>query len=105
MNTTQAWATLAGVPDPEVPVLSVVDLGIVRALAVDGDDVAVTLTPTYSGCPATEVIQDSVVQALREAGRAPGHGHGPRSTRPGPPTGSPPKPPRNCAPTASHRRT
>lgn len=68
MNTTQAWATLAGVPDPEVPVLSVVDLGIVRALAVDGDDVAVTLTPTYSGCPATEVIQDSVVQALREAG-------------------------------------
>ena len=69
MNTAQAWATLAQVPDPEVPVLSVVDLGIVRELDVSDDDcVSVTLTPTYSGCPATEVIQDSVVKALRDAG-------------------------------------
>ncbi len=69
MNTAQAWATLAQVPDPEVPVLSVVDLGIVRGIEVaGGDSVAVTLTPTYSGCPATEVIQDSVVQALKQAG-------------------------------------
>ncbi len=69
MNTAQAWATLAQVPDPEVPVLSVVDLGIVRGIEVAGGDaVAVTLTPTYSGCPATEVIQDSVVQALKKAG-------------------------------------
>ncbi len=69
MNTAQAWATLAQVPDPEVPVLSVVDLGIVRGIEVAvGDSVAVTLTPTYSGCPATEVIQDSVVQALKQAG-------------------------------------
>jgi ring-1,2-phenylacetyl-CoA epoxidase subunit PaaD len=69
VNVAQAWDTLAQVPDPEVPVLSVVDLGIVRELAVDaGDDVTVTLTPTYSGCPATEVIQESVVQALRQAG-------------------------------------
>ncbi len=69
MNTAQAWATLAQVPDPEVPVLSVVDLGIVRAVDVaGGDQVAVTLTPTYSGCPATEVIHDAVVQALKQAG-------------------------------------
>lgn len=69
MNLDHAWATLNGVPDPEVPVLSVVDLGIVRELAIDDDDgVTVTLTPTYSGCPATEVIQDSVVQALKQAG-------------------------------------
>ncbi len=69
MNTAQAWATLAQVPDPEVPVLSVVDLGIVRGIEVAaGDSVAVTLTPTYSGCPATEVIQDAVVQALKQAG-------------------------------------
>ena len=54
MNLDHAWATLNGVPDPEVPVLSVVDLGIVRELAVNDDDVTVTLTPTYSGCPATE---------------------------------------------------
>ncbi|MFT3955143.1 MAG: phenylacetate-CoA oxygenase subunit PaaJ [Piscinibacter sp.] len=68
VNTDQAWATLAQVPDPEVPVLSVVDLGLVRALEVVEDEVSVTLTPTYSGCPATEVIHDSVVQALRAAG-------------------------------------
>ena len=69
MNTAQAWATLTQVPDPEVPVLSVVDLGIVREVEVaDGDCVAVTLTPTYSGCPATEVIQQAVVTALQEAG-------------------------------------
>ena len=68
MNLDHAWATLNGVPDPEVPVLSVVDLGIVRELAVNDDEVSVTLTPTYSGCPATEVIQESVVKALRDAG-------------------------------------
>jgi ring-1,2-phenylacetyl-CoA epoxidase subunit PaaD len=69
VNLADAWTTLNGVPDPEVPVLSVVDLGIVRELAVNGDDdVTVTLTPTYSGCPATEVIQESVIQALMQAG-------------------------------------
>jgi ring-1,2-phenylacetyl-CoA epoxidase subunit PaaD len=69
VNNAEAWATLALVPDPEVPALSVVDLGIVRTLDVADDDaVNVTLTPTYSGCPATEVIHDSVVQALRAAG-------------------------------------
>ncbi len=69
MNNSEAWATLAQVPDPEVPVLSVVDLGIVRTLDVADDGaVSVTLTPTYSGCPATEVIQESVVNALRNAG-------------------------------------
>lgn len=65
----EAWDVLAEVPDPEVPVLSVVDLGIVREVEVADDDcVAVTLTPTYSGCPATEVIQQAVVTALQEAG-------------------------------------
>lgn len=69
MNDAAAWGALAEVLDPEVPVLSVVDLGIVRDLAVDADDrVAVTLTPTYSGCPATEVIEAAVVAALQRAG-------------------------------------
>jgi len=68
VNTAQAWRTLAQVLDPEVPVLSVVELGIVRKLAVEGDAVTVTLTPTYSGCPATEAIEAAVVQALRAAG-------------------------------------
>ena len=62
----RAWAILAGVPDPEIPVVSVVDLGIVRAVeeSADGRAVTVTLTPTYSGCPATEVIARDVRAAL-----------------------------------------
>jgi ring-1,2-phenylacetyl-CoA epoxidase subunit PaaD len=61
-----AWALLDKVPDPEIPVLSVVDLGIVRSVeeSDDGRSVTVTLTPTYSGCPATEVIMRDVRTAL-----------------------------------------
>ena len=46
------WRWLAEVPDPEIPVISVVDLGIVRAVRWDGDTLVVVVTPTYSGCPA-----------------------------------------------------
>jgi ring-1,2-phenylacetyl-CoA epoxidase subunit PaaD len=70
LDAARAWQVLDGVLDPEVPVLSVVELGIVRDVAVDGGCVHVTLTPTYSGCPATEAIEAAVVQALREAGAA-----------------------------------
>jgi ring-1,2-phenylacetyl-CoA epoxidase subunit PaaD len=55
------------VADPEIPVLSITDLGIVRDVIVD-DGVTVALTPTYSGCPATEAIEKSVVEALRSFG-------------------------------------
>ena len=68
MNEAGAWAALDAVLDPEVPVLSVVELGIVRGLRLDGDRAEVTVTPTYSGCPATEVINDSIVAALKAAG-------------------------------------
>jgi ring-1,2-phenylacetyl-CoA epoxidase subunit PaaD len=73
VNLTEAWAVLDEVPDPEVPVLSVCDLGIVRDVRVrdDGAGVDVVLTPTYSGCPATEVIEKSVVDALDAAGFGP----------------------------------
>ena len=64
----RAWAALHQVLDPEVPVLSVCDLGIVRAVQWRGDTLHVALTPTYSGCPATEVIAASVCQALADAG-------------------------------------
>lgn len=73
-DATRARAVLAAVPDPEVPVLSVLDLGIVRDVAVEpGDDgpcVTVTVTPTYSGCPATEAIESSIREALTGAGAA-----------------------------------
>jgi ring-1,2-phenylacetyl-CoA epoxidase subunit PaaD len=63
---SRAWPILRRVPDPEIPVLSVTDLGIVRAVeeSADGRSVIVTLTPTYSGCPATEVITHDVREAL-----------------------------------------
>jgi len=66
-----AWAVLDGVPDPEVPVLSVRDLGIVREVLETDRGIEVVLTPTYSGCPATEVIADSVRLALDAAGLGP----------------------------------
>ena len=63
----EVFAWLSEVADPEIPVLSITDLGIVRDVTV-GNAVVVALTPTYSGCPATEVIEQSVIEALR------GHG-------------------------------
>jgi len=67
LNEAQIYEWLADVPDPEIPVLSILDLGIVREVTVK-DKVTVTLTPTYSGCPATEAIESSVLEALK------GHG-------------------------------
>lgn len=61
-----AW--LEEVPDPEIPVISIVDLGIVRAVAWAGETLRVTVTPTYSGCPATAVIALDIERALRLRG-------------------------------------
>ena len=68
-----AWTALASVADPEIPVVSVIELGIVRGIHWDADDPAmlvVNVTPTYSGCPATEVIAASIHTALTAAGVA-----------------------------------
>ena len=63
------WDVLETVMDPEVPALSVVDLGIVRDVAVDADGaVTVSITPTYSGCPAMHVIEEDIVAALHAGG-------------------------------------
>jgi ring-1,2-phenylacetyl-CoA epoxidase subunit PaaD len=70
----QVWNWLEEVADPEIPVLSVVDLGIVRDLSWDQDQdeskLVVTITPTYSGCPAIAVIRQDIAAALRERGIA-----------------------------------
>lgn len=66
-----AWCVLAAVLDPEVPALSLVDLGVVREVHALEQGLQVVLTPTYSGCPATEVIEHSVVDALSSAGLGP----------------------------------
>lgn len=62
------WTLLEEVKDPEVPVLSVVDLGIVRDVSFEGGDPLVTITPTYSGCPAMNMIETEIIAALKKAG-------------------------------------
>lgn len=64
----QIWDWLDAVPDPEIPVISVVDLGIVRGVKWDGDTLEVAVTPTYSGCPATAVISMDIETAMRDRG-------------------------------------
>lgn len=63
-----AWAAAAAVLDPEVPVLTIEDLGVLRDVSVDAGAVTVTVTPTYSGCPAMETIEADVEAAVRTAG-------------------------------------
>ena len=66
-----AWAVLQGVPDPELPMVSLCDLGIVRVVRQGDAGIEVVLTPTYSGCPATEDIATAVRNALQAAGLGP----------------------------------
>jgi ring-1,2-phenylacetyl-CoA epoxidase subunit PaaD len=68
LTREQALAALNEVMDPEVPVLSVVELGIIRDVEVDGHQVIVTVTPTYSGCPAMRAIEDDIQRALLARG-------------------------------------
>ena len=70
-RTERAWEVLGEVLDPEVPALSVRDLGIVRDVIDHGAELEVVLTPTYSGCPATEVIEQNVLSAIEAQGLGP----------------------------------
>jgi ring-1,2-phenylacetyl-CoA epoxidase subunit PaaD len=65
-----AWKALAAVTDPEIPVITVVELGIVRGVEWRDDELVVTVTPTYSGCPATELIAADIDRALAAIGIA-----------------------------------
>jgi ring-1,2-phenylacetyl-CoA epoxidase subunit PaaD len=67
LREERVWQVLRAVMDPEIPVLSVIDLGIVRYVRSAGGHLRVGITPTYSGCPATEVIQRSIREALARA--------------------------------------
>jgi len=70
-ETRRAWGVAAAVPDPELPVVTIEDLGILRDVSVDDRGrVHVQVTPTYSGCPATETIRADVVERLVDAGFA-----------------------------------
>ena len=65
------YPILKDVSDPEIPVLSIIDLGVVRSAYLEDDKAKVEITPTYSGCPAMDMITDEVNKALREKGYAP----------------------------------
>ncbi|KAM9862194.1 putative 1,2-phenylacetyl-CoA epoxidase, subunit D [Leucobacter sp. BZR 635] len=66
----RVWDIAAQVPDPEVPVLTIEDLGVLRDATVTAGEVSVVLTPTYSGCPAIDQMRDDVTARLHEAGYA-----------------------------------
>ncbi len=68
MTKTRAWEIAASVVDPEIPVLTIEDLGVLRSVDEDGDRVRVELTPTYSGCPAIDAMRDDVRAALLAGG-------------------------------------
>jgi ring-1,2-phenylacetyl-CoA epoxidase subunit PaaD len=67
-SAEEVWDLLSHVPDPEIPVISVAELGIVRDVAWDDETLVVTVTPTYSGCPATAIIDLDIETALRNRG-------------------------------------
>ena len=68
LSVDTARSALAAVTDPEIPVLTIEDLGIVRGVETDGAHVTVTITPTYSGCPAMDVIRTDIITALEAEG-------------------------------------
>ena len=65
------WAALAGIPDPEIPVISLVELGVVKDVSVDGDRVHVAFTPTFLGCPALERMRSEMETAITALGAEP----------------------------------
>ena len=67
-SIAQIWEWLDKVPDPEIPVISLVDLGIIRDVQWQGDTLEISVTPTYSGCPATSIINLDIETAMRDHG-------------------------------------
>ena len=67
-SVEEVWGWLSEVPDPEIPVISLTDLGIIRGVEWQGDTLVVRVTPTYSGCPATSIINLDIETALRGRG-------------------------------------
>ena len=71
MTEAQVWEALAEIPDPEIPVISVVDLGVVRGVRVADQRVHVEFTPTFLGCPALEVMRDAMAERIAALGVQP----------------------------------
>jgi ring-1,2-phenylacetyl-CoA epoxidase subunit PaaD len=71
VTTEQVWNALAEISDPEIPVVSLVDLGVIRDVAVENGTVRVDFTPTFLGCPALEVMRDTMAERIRALGAEP----------------------------------
>jgi ring-1,2-phenylacetyl-CoA epoxidase subunit PaaD len=71
VTAEQVWAALAEIPDPEIPVVSLVDLGVVRDVHVDRGRVHVEFTPTFLGCPALDAMRDAMADRIRGLGAEP----------------------------------
>jgi ring-1,2-phenylacetyl-CoA epoxidase subunit PaaD len=68
VTAERVWDALAEIPDPEIPTISLVELGVVRDVRVDGDRVRVEFTPTFLGCPALDVMRDRMAEAIADLG-------------------------------------
>jgi ring-1,2-phenylacetyl-CoA epoxidase subunit PaaD len=71
VTAADVWAALAEIPDPEVPIVSLVDLGVVRDVDIEDGTVRIEFTPTFLGCPALEVMRDAMAAKVRELGAEP----------------------------------
>ena len=71
VTAEQVWAALEEIPDPEIPVISLVDLGVIREVSVDGERVRVELTPTFLGCPALEAMKRALAETVTALGGEP----------------------------------
>jgi ring-1,2-phenylacetyl-CoA epoxidase subunit PaaD len=68
VTADDVWSALAEIPDPEIPDISLVDLGVIKSVSVDGERVRVEFTPTFMGCPALERMQSEMTEAIERAG-------------------------------------
>jgi ring-1,2-phenylacetyl-CoA epoxidase subunit PaaD len=71
VSEEQVWDVLARIPDPEIPVVSLVDLGVIRDVIVENDRVRIEFTPTFLGCPALEAMRDAMADSIRSLGADP----------------------------------
>ncbi len=71
VTADDVWAALDEIPDPEIPVISLVDLGVIRDVAVSDGHVRIEFTPTFMGCPALEVMRDQMAKRIAELGAEP----------------------------------
>lgn len=71
LNKDELLKLLEQIPDPEIPVLSITDLGVIRNIEIAAEEIIVTITPTYSGCPAMKMIEDQIIEKLHaETGKS-----------------------------------